>query len=159
MAGGAGGEGPTASGSALCPSTGPSQGQCPHTTFTVVFTGSPTQRSVRKPTSSQLLQGLLPKARACQSSQDTTRGLPYVADIKNLESNCHAHSSHYRNTGPEEPPALTTPAGRAKGRDTGRPRSAKFRLQGQPGQPAPRLGAAAISVKLCPTQEGGNGSE
>lgn len=121
MAGGAGREGPTASGSTLCPSAGPSQGQCPHMTFTVVFTESPTQRSVRKPTSSQLLQCLLPKAWACQSSQDTTGGLPYVAHIKNLESNCHAHGSHYSNTGPEELPVLTTPRGRAGGEDTGRP--------------------------------------
>lgn len=121
MAGGAGREGPIASGSALCPSARPSQDQCPHTTFTAAFTGSPTQRSVRKPTSSQLLQRLLPKAWACQSSQDTTRGLPYVAHIKNLESNCHAHGSHYSNTGPEKPPALTTPRGRAEGEDMGRP--------------------------------------
>lgn len=97
----------------------PSQGQCPHTTFTVVFMGSPTQHWVRKPTSSQLLQLLLPKAWACQSSRDTTGGLLYVADIKNLESNCHAHGSHYSNTGPEELPALTTPRG--KGKDTESP--------------------------------------
>lgn len=150
MVGGVGEKGPTASGSALCPSARPSQGQWPDTTFTAVFTGSPTQHSVRKPTSSQLLQCLLPKAWACQSSQDTTRGLPYVALIKNLESNCHAHGSHYRNTGPEEPPALTTPRGRTKGEDMGRPQSAKSSLQGQPGQPAPQLEAAAISVKQCP---------
>lgn len=150
MAEGAGGEGRTTSGSALCPSARPSQGWCPDTTSTAAFMGSPMQSSVRKPTSSQLLQRLLPKAWACQSSQDTTRGLPYVALIKNLESNCHAHGSHYSNTGPEEPPALRTPRGRAEGEDMGRPQSAKSSLQGQLGQPAPQLGAAAISVKQCP---------
>lgn len=118
MAGGAGGEGSTASGSALCPSAGPSQSQCPHTTFPGVFTESPTQRWVRKSASSQLLQHLQPKAWACQSSQDTTRGLLYKEHIKNLKSNFHAHGSHYRHTGSEEPSALMTPRGRAEGKDT-----------------------------------------
>lgn len=90
MAEGAGREGPAAPGSTLCPSAGPSQCQCPHMTFTLALTGSLTQCLVRKPTSSQLSQRLLPKTEACQSSQDTTRDFPYVACIKHLESNCHA---------------------------------------------------------------------
>lgn len=121
MAEGACREGPAAPRSTLCPSTGPSQCQCPHMTFTVAFTGSPTQCLVRIPTSSQLSQRLLPKTQACQSSQDTTRDFPYVACIKNLESNCHVHGSHYSNTSPGEPPARTTPTGRAEGEDIGRP--------------------------------------
>lgn len=125
------------------------QGQCPYMTFTMVFMGSPMQHSVRKPTSSQLLQCLLPKAWACQSSQHTTRGLQYVARIKNLESKCHAHGSHYSNTGPEELLALTTPGDTAKGKDIRRPGSAKLSLHRQRGEPVTQFGATAISVKQC----------
>lgn len=108
------------------------QGQCPYMTFTMVFMGSPMQRSMRKPTSSQLLQCLLPKAWACQSSQHTTRGLQYVAHIKNLESKCHAHGSHYSNTGQEQLLALT-PRDTGEGKDMRRSGSAKLSLQSQPG--------------------------
>lgn len=126
------------------------QGQCPYMTFTVVFMGSPMQHSVRKPTSSQLLQCLLPKAWAFQSSQHTTGDLQYVACIKNLESKCHAHGSHYSNTGPEESLVLTTPGDTGEGKDTRRPGSAKLSLQSQLGEPVTQLGATAISVKQCP---------
>lgn len=43
------------------------------------------------------------------------------ARIKNLESKCHAHGSHYSNTGPQELLALTTPRDTAQGKDTRRP--------------------------------------
>lgn len=77
-------------------------GQCPHMTFAMALMGSPKQRWVRKPTSSQLLPHLLPKTWACQSSRHTTGGLPRVAHIKNLESNyCHACGSHYSKPWPK----------------------------------------------------------